>query len=84
MSFDIKCIMRARPETRRTGSANLAIPTLCLVSLDRLNIQDNNMVFSISRVYDWENMISLVALYSIIMRHCFLRMENTRMFLCHI
>ena len=38
---------QARPETRRTGSTRLVIPTLFLVSPDKLDIKNTNMVFSL-------------------------------------
>ena len=39
-------VYQAWPETCQTGSASLAIPTLFLVSPDKLHIKDTNMVFS--------------------------------------
>ena len=45
MSFDIKFIRL--PETDQTGSASLTIPTLFLVLLDKTDIKDTNVVFSI-------------------------------------
>ena len=43
VSFDIR-FYQAPPETRGTGSASLAIPTLFLVSPDKFNIKSTNMV----------------------------------------
>ena len=40
MSFDIN-FFQARPETRRTGSASLAIPTLFLVPPGKLDAEEH-------------------------------------------